>query len=67
MTIKFKDVGRQKKSWTAKNMTMTFDDLMSQVQPHLISTNVEFTYDDKKNEGGILAGFHTVGTFKVVK
>ena len=37
-----------------------------EARKRLLSSGVYVEYDDTKNEGIVRAGFHTVGTFKVV-
>ena len=78
MKVKFSNVGRGNKTWTSEvgvddvkhDGGITFlDAVESQIHLHggLISSSIDIAYDIEKNGGSINAGFHTVGSFKVVK
>lgn len=74
--LQFTDVGRNKVSWTDRRpLGKALEDADAiaeiayrQVRLHgqLISNGIDTTYNRAKNEGKILAGFHVVGTFKVI-
>ena len=64
MKIKFINVGRNNANWEAEcsDEDLTYDFLLSQVRPHLVSSNISFL-----ENGSILAGIYTVGKFEVVE
>lgn len=71
MKIRFFDVGRNKASWTSEcpiEISEAYDWLYRQVKPHLMSRNLEFMLDASADGNGIiLAGFHTVGRFELIR
>lgn len=67
MSIKFTDVGRNKKTWTA-DIENSFDAIETEVNKSgaLKSRNIEAVHGSKTN-GLIFAGAGIVGRFEVVK
>ena len=73
ITIHFEKVGRGK--YTEDMPFVIPDDYQptpdiaamawKEVRKHLISSDVECTYDPQANEGTVRAGWHTVGHFQV--
>lgn len=69
MEVKFINVGRSKTSWTAKinNISeLTYDWLYKQVKKHLMSTSIDFQFDDISNTGCVYAGVRNVGKFELI-
>jgi hypothetical protein len=64
MIVKFKDVGRNKKSWEAHcDGELTYKFMYGQVKSNaaIMSSDLEFG-----DNGTIFAGFRSVGTFEVL-
>lgn len=69
MKIEFKDVGRERKSWTSEVRELTGDALYRAVRSKkaLMSRDVDFT--EEPGEDGwfsVIAGWRTVGKWRVV-
>lgn len=64
MQIKFIDVGRNKRNWEVECAELTYDFMYGQVKlvGGLLSQDIDFMDD-----GRIIAGFRTVGKFKVIQ
>lgn len=69
-TVRFENVGRDKRTWTAKVRKMDHACLAQAVrsQGAIRSSDVMFVWDHLKNEGDIIVGgFRHVGSFRVVE
>ncbi|RJO61077.1 MAG: hypothetical protein C4542_07265 [Dehalococcoidia bacterium] len=64
--IEFKEVGRGKVSWIEKINKLSHASLKRAIvkKACVLSRDLDFTYDEEKNEGFISAGFRSIGTFK---
>lgn len=69
MKVQFSNVGRRKVSWEAELKTFDWDSLYKQVKSRgeLLSTDIDFPFDEETGEGEVWAGGVTVGQFKIVK
>lgn len=66
--VKFLEVGRNKVCWDAELAELSFEELEGAVKARgaLMSSDIEFSYDEDKKEGFVLVGgFRAVGTFQV--
>lgn len=62
-TIEFSNLGRAKVSKTVEIYGDA--DMWDAVKPHLMSNDIDWTFDTEKNEGKIyVGGFREVGQFK---
>lgn len=67
-TIKFKNVGRLRKSWLVTYPTMPKADvLIREVKGKgaLLSRDIDVEIDEENNRGVVYAGFRTVGEVEV--
>lgn len=64
--IEFKEVGRGKVSWSEKINNLSHASIKRAIVKKgcVLSRDLDFTYDEEKNEGSIFAGFRSIGTFK---
>ena len=70
MKVKFFDVGSTNASWTAEIKSLDYEVLYRQVKSKgaIMSSGIEFTYDEESKEGDIIVGmFRKVGEFKVIE
>lgn len=72
MNLKFSNVGRSKKTWTAEIDTdqplpKIEDGILAEIKKHggLMSRDIGIAYDTGFYCGNIYAGFHKVGTFEI--
>lgn len=66
ITVSFKEVGREKASWTEDFPKLDHDSLYKSVKKkaRLMSSNIDFAETEKEGEGVILVGgFRPVGKF----
>jgi hypothetical protein len=68
IAVEFIEVGRNKRSWTAPMKELDEDALYRSVRKHgaVMSRDLSFLLEDETN-GAVLAGFHKIGTFRIVE
>jgi hypothetical protein len=66
-TIHFENVGRYQRSWTTTVTSLNAAMFTRQVNQHAVvmSRDLEFNYDGATGQGEIVAGFRTIGTFRI--
>lgn len=64
MLVKFKNIGRNNISFVRKTEEITYEWLLEQVKPYLLSHNIDFDYN-QKGTITVFAGMQTVGEIEV--
>ena len=74
MLVQFIDVGSNSRNWISNVTDLSFKSLFSEfkiqmdISNHNNRNNIRFEFDEKKNEGNIVAGkFLLMGKFKVIE
>lgn len=66
MLVKFKNIGRNNISFDRQTKEITYEWLLEQVKPYLLSPNIDFDYN-QKGTITVFAGMQTVGEIEVYK
>lgn len=64
MLVKFKNIGRNNISFERERKYLNYDWLISEVQPYLLSHNIDIL-ENKKGTLTVFAGMQTVGEIEV--
>lgn len=65
MKVKFKNIGRNNMNFERKTNKLTYEWLLEQVRPYLLSHNIDFE-ENQKGTITVFAGMQTVGEIEVL-
>ncbi len=66
MKVRFINIGRNNSNFERNTNELTYEWLLQQVKPHLLSHNIDFE-ENRKGTLTVFAGMQTVGEIEVLK
>lgn len=66
MKVKFIDIGKNNANFTRNANELTYEWLLQQVKPHLLSHNIDFE-ENRKGTITVFAGMQTVGEIEIIE